>query len=80
MQPKLHISTEDEYVEWSSTSGDLYHSVTTTEVRAIVKPYILARPKSAIFIFPSFVTNTFCGFKSLFLNKDDLFQNTISLF
>jgi hypothetical protein len=41
------VSTDDEYVECSSTSGDLYHKVTTTDVRAIENPYNLASPKSA---------------------------------
>ena len=39
-------------------------AIPTTVVRAIWNPYTRANPKSASFTRPSWVTRTFCGFKS----------------
>lgn len=67
IQPTLQISAADEYSEAPSrSSGGLYHKVIACgDSRVFGVPYILARPKSANFIVPSFKKRQLSGFKSL---------------
>jgi len=69
MQPTLQISAAEEYSEEPRrSSGGLYHNVMACGDRRVFGvPYILARPKSASFIVPSFKKRQLSGFKSLLL-------------
>jgi len=61
IQPRLQMSTPKLYYFYpSKISGALYHKVSTSWVRVLIGiPKALARPKSAILIFPLLSIKTF---------------------